>query len=331
MTVRNALTGLHARGERMVSGLKARRARTLSGLPRPVQQAYGLCDRTVRDSLGDRLPGLAAETALFTLLSLPSLLLVMLGSLGYLADALGAQGRAELDRLVFETPQTFLSAQTYSSYEQIARRIVDEGRADVISVGVVISLWTGSRAMTRYLETVTIAYDIDDPRPVWRRRLLALLLTVGGLLAAIALLPALVVGPRIVEWLAPASVAQATLAVANLLFWPSMALLVLAALASLYHFGVPDRTPLRRDLPGAVLALVLWLLSAAGMRLYVAVSVQGDGVYGQLGTPIAVVLWLYVTAFAVLLGAEFNAEIEKTWPHDRHPWRLRELLARSRR
>ncbi|HET7329102.1 MAG TPA: YihY/virulence factor BrkB family protein [Nocardioidaceae bacterium] len=285
--------------------------------------AWRLGERTVRDSIADRLPGLAAETALFTLLSLPSLLLVMLGSLGYLADALGPAGSAELERLVFDLPQALLSAQTYESYRDMAETVLQDGRADVVSIGVVVSLWTGSRAMTRYLETITIAYDIDDPRPIWRRRLLAFVLTVAALATMIALLPALVLGPQIIEWAAPPSVAGAAVDAADVLFWPGMALLALVALASLYHIGVPWPVPWRRDLPGATLALGLWLLASAGLRTYVAVAVQGQGVYGQLGTPIAVVLWLYVTAFAVLLGAELNAEIEKMWPHGRYPWRLR--------
>lgn len=293
--------------------------RLFNRLPGPLQVAWRLGERTLRDSRADRLPGLAAEAALFTLLSLPSLLLVMLGSLGFLADALGAQGRAELQRLVFDLPRAFLNPQTYDAYAQIARTIVEEGRTDVVSIGVVISLWTGSRAMTRYLETVTIAYDISDPRPIWRRRLLAVVLTVAGLVAAIALLPGLVLGPRIVGWITPPSVADAVIKTAGVFFWPGIALLALVALATLYHVGVPWQTPWRRDLPGAVLALGLWLLASAGLRTYVAVSVQGEGVYGRLGTPIAVVLWLYVTAFAVLLGAELNAEIENTWPHDRYP------------
>jgi membrane protein len=312
----------------LVSRVEAWWAHVFPRLPAPVQTVWRTGERTVRESRVDRLPGLAAETALFTLISLPSLLLVMLGSLGYLADRLGSQGKAELDRLVFDLPQTLLAPQTYDAYERFARSIVEEGRADVISVSVFVSIWTGSRAMTRYLETIPIAYDVDNPRSIWQRRVLAVVLTIGGLIAAVALLPALVLGPRIIDWLAPATVADATLAAANALFWPAMALLALFALATLYHVGVPERTPWRRDVPGALLALTLWLLASAGLRTYITISVQGESVYGPLGTPVAVVLWLYLTAFAILIGAEFNAVIEKTWPHERHPWRLRSLLRR---
>lgn len=294
-----------------------RATEVLERSPRPVQQAWRLIDRTRREVVDDRVPGLAAEVALFTLISLPALLLVVLGSLGFIAHTLGPDGSAELERIVFDLPRSVLSSRTYDAYADLAVRVLERGRADVISIGALLSLWTGSRAVNRYLETITIAYDIEQQRAGWQRRLLALGLTLAGLLGAVAVLPLLVLGPKLIERIAPAAAAQATLDILGLLYWPGIGVLVLVALASLYHVGVPWSTPWRRDLPGAVLAMALWLLASGALRAYLAVSVRDDAVYRQLGTPIAVVLWLYVTAFAVLLGAELNAEIEKMWPHRR--------------
>lgn len=283
-------------------------------LPRPLQRTSDLVVRTVRDTFEDRVPGLAAEIALFTLISLPALILVVLGSLGFVAEALGPSGAAELNRIVFDLPREFLSAQTYASYERVATAVLSDGRADVISIGALLSLWTGSRATNRALETITIAYDIDEPRSSWRRRLLAVGLTAAGLLGAIAILPLLVLGPRAIDWVAPDAIASATLGILGVLYWPLLAALVVAGLATLYHVGVPWWTPWRRDVPGAILAMVLWLLAAAGLRAYLAVTFDSDAVFSQLGVPIAVVLWLYVSSIAVLLGAELNAEIERMWP-----------------
>lgn len=286
-----------------------------------MQQTYRLIERTGRDTLDDRVPGLAAEAALFTLISLPALLLAVVGSLGFVAAALGPEGTDELRELVLGIPKPFLSDPTYAAYERLVHTVLAQTRGSVVSIGIVLSIWTGSRAVNRYLETMTIAYDVE-PRPGWRRRLLALGLTIGTLVGAVAVLPPMVFGPRIVGWLAPGAVADNTLRVLDLLFWPGVVLAVLAGLATVYHVGVPWRTPWRRDVPGAALAMVIWLLSSAALRAYLDVTVQHDAVFSQLAVPIAVVLWLYITAFAVLLGAEFNAEIEKMWPHEEHPWRL---------
>ncbi len=125
----------------------------------------------------------------------------------------------------------------------------------------------------------------------------------------------------------PAMARDVIAALARLDGWMIAPILVLLGLATLYHLGAPWHTPWRRDLPGAVLAMALWLAAAAALRAYLAFSVQDDAAYSQLAVPIAVVLWLYLTALAVLLGAEVNAVIEKMWPHERHPWRLRRRAA----
>lgn len=304
------------------SNLHKRSAEKFARLPHPVQQAGRLVERTRRGTLHDRVPGLAAEAALFTLISLPALLLAVIGSLGFVAAILGPQGNQELRELLLGIPAPFLSDPAMASYERTLDAMLAQTRGSVVSIGIVLSLWTGSRAVNRYLETITIAYSVE-PRPGWRRRLLALGLTIGMLLGAVAVLPPMVFGPRIVEWLTPDPFADTTLRMLDLLFWPSIVLLVFVGLVTLYHVGVPWRTPWRRDVPGALLAMLLWLLASAGLRTYLTLSVQDDAFYSQLAMPIAIVLWLYITAFAVLLGAEFNAEIERMWPHERHPWRLR--------
>jgi len=320
---RNVWSRLSERAAAARETLQRRGAALFARLPRPVQQTCRLIERTGRETFDDRVPGLAAEAALFTLISLPALLLAVVSSLGFVAVALGPEGTDELRELVLGIPKPFLSDPTYASYERLVGTVLAQTRGGVVSIAILLSIWTGSRAVNRFLETMTIAYDVE-PRPGWRRRLLALGLTIGTLVGAVAVLPPMVFGPRIVEWLAPGAAADNTLRMLDLLFWPAVTLSVLAGLTTVYHVGVPWRTPWRRDVPGALLAMVIWLLASAGLRAYLNLSVQHDAVFSQLAVPIAVVLWLYITAFAVLLGAEFNAEIERMWPHEDHPWRSRE-------
>ncbi|CAN3130454.1 YihY/virulence factor BrkB family protein [Mycobacterium sp. smrl_JER01] len=290
-------------------------------LPTPAQQGGRLIYRTGRATYQDRVPGLAAEAALFTLISLPALLLAIVGSLGFVAARLSPEGTDRLRTLILEIPRSFLADPTYASYEQTVDTVLATSRGGVVSAGIVVAIWTGSRAVNRYLETITIAYGLR-PRPGWRQRLMALGLTLGLLVGAVSVLPPLVFGPQILDWLLPDTLADATLHIVELMFWPGVVVVVFVGLATLYHLGVPWRTPWRRDVPGALLAMALWLVASAALRAYLALSIQNDAVFAQFAVPIAVVLWLYLTAFAVLLGAEFNAEIEKMWPHQDHPWRL---------
>lgn len=320
---------LSRRARAAKSRLEREGAERFSRLPRPLQQVTRLVWHTGRGAAEDRVPGLAAEAALFTLISLPALLLALIGSLGFVAASLGPEGSRELSDLVLGIPESFLSDPTYAAYERAVNTVLAQTRGSVVSISLALSIWTGSRALNRYLETITIAYGVP-PRPGWRRRLLALGMTVGAMFGAVAILPPMVFGPRLVEWLTPEAVTDTTMRILDLMFWPSVIVLILAALATLYHVGVPWKTPWRRDLPGAALAVVLWLAASAGLRAYLALSARDDAVFSQLAVPIAVVLWLYLTALAVLLGAEFNAAIERMWPHENYPWRLRELRRRLR-
>jgi membrane protein len=269
--------------------------------------------RTVRDSFADRVPGLAAEAAFFAVLSLPPLLLAVLGGIGY--AAIEVEGVVEV---IADLAGQVLRDETVEQLvEPAVRRLLDDGQAEVFSIGVVLALWSGSRATSTYITAVTIAYDIDDPRPPWRLRLLAFLVTVVGATLGVILLPALVLGPALVSVVTPTSLPVLGPVVVAL-YWLAVGLGAVAMIASFYHVAVPWHTPWRRDLPGALLAVALWMIGSYGLRYYADITIRGEGsVYTGIAAPLVVLLWLYVTAIAVLLGAELNAEIEKLWPHER--------------
>jgi membrane protein len=98
------------------------------------------------------------------------------------------------------------------------------------------------------------------------------------------------------------------------LYWPVASLLSVVSLTSLYHVSVPVRTPWRRDLPGALLTLVIWFAGSFVVRWIISKSVGGTSIYGPLAAPIVLMIWLYVLAIAVLIGAALNAAVESVWP-----------------
>ena len=268
--------------------------------------------RTIRDSFADRVPGLAAEAAFFAVLSLPPLLLAVLGGIGY--AALEVEG---VLRVIGDLAGQVLRQETVEQLvEPAVRRLLEDGQAEVLSIGVVLALWSGSRATSTYITAVTIAYDLEDPRPPWRRRVLAFVVTVAGAVLGIVLLPALVLGPELVTVVTPTAL-QVLEPVVVGLYWVTVGLAAVAMIASFYHVAVPWSTPWKRDLPGALLAMALWMVGSYGLRYYADITIRGEGsVYTGIAAPLVVLLWLYVTALAVLLGAELNAEIEKLWPHE---------------
>jgi membrane protein len=282
-------------------------------LPQPVQSVLRVGVRTVRDSFADRVPGLAAEAAFFAVLSLPPLLLAVLGGIGF--AAIEVEGVVEV--ITDLAGQVLRDETVQQLVEPAVRRLLEDGQGEVFSLGVVLALWSGSRATSTYITAVTIAYDIEDPRPPWRLRLLAFLVTVVGAVLGVVLLPALVLGPALVTVVTPTAL-PALGPVVVALYWLGVGLGAVAMVASFYHVAVPWHTPWRRDLPGALLAMALWMIGSYGLRYYADITIRGEGsVYTGIAAPLVVLLWLYVTAMAVLLGAELNAEIEKLWPHER--------------
>jgi membrane protein len=96
------------------------------------------------------------------------------------------------------------------------------------------------------------------------------------------------------------------------LYWPVVVVLATLTVALLYHLGVPGRTRWRHEIPGAVLATVVWLAGSGSLRLYGTWLIDGESVYGPMAGPIVLLLWMWLTGFAVLLGAELNAALRRT-------------------
>jgi membrane protein len=257
-----------------------------------------------------RILGLAAEAAFFTLLSVPPLLLSMIGLLGYVDDWTGADTIASLENNILEASRTVLSDKGVSQIAQpILHDVMKGGRPDVISIGFLFALWSGSRAVNVFIDTITVMYGLDGVRGIVRTRLLAFGLFVVALLIGSVALPLMVAGPDAVVNVVPWSTT-----VVQVLYWPVVIILSVVFLTTLYHVSVPVRSPWIEDVPGALVALAMWVLGSFLLRIYLTSTVEGPTIYGSLAAPVAVLLWIGVSAFAVLVGAAVNAAIDRVWP-----------------
>ncbi|MEU3018618.1 MULTISPECIES: YihY/virulence factor BrkB family protein [unclassified Nocardiopsis] len=275
-----------------------------------VHNAVLLVARTVRALSRERVVGLAAESAFFALISLPALLLCLLGALGPLAMVFGQGLVEEIREWLLDLAARILTPATV---ESVVEPLVDDFLGGVpggvLSVTFLVSLWSGSRAMNVFIRSITISYGLDELRGWLWQRVLAFFAYLGGLLFAVVVLPVMVAGPDIVHELLPLTVGRL-----NLFYWPLVGLLVTAAVTLLYALSVPVRTPLRRHLPGALLATLVLLAGSAGLRAYLDASFGQVSIYGSLSAPIAILAWLYVMAIAVLVGSSLNSEIDALWP-----------------
>ncbi|MGH9064396.1 MAG: YihY/virulence factor BrkB family protein, partial [Acidimicrobiales bacterium] len=272
--------------------------------------------RTVSEVGEDRILRLAAETAFWALLSLAPLVLALLGLAGYVGEGLGQGAVGRIHDDVLRVAGRVLTPQAvHTVVAPLVDRVLGQSHPDVASAGFVISLWSGSAAMNAYVGAITVAYDMDGLRPAWRTRAIALGLYVGIVVVGAVLLPLLVLGPGTITRLAPGAVTPEVSTFVHVAYWPVVGLGSLAVLATLYWLAVPVRAPWLRGLPGAVLAMAVWLAGSFGIRFYLTSGLRRTSTYGPLGAPIAALLFFYVTALAVLVGAELNSELDEMAPH----------------
>ncbi|MEU3511501.1 YihY/virulence factor BrkB family protein [Streptomyces longwoodensis] len=286
------------------------RARALYRNVSKRRTAWLLLKDTVNSCIEYRILGLAAEAAFFSLLSVPPLLLSLIGLLGYVDDWTGTDTITSLETNILDASRTVLSDK---GVHQIAQPILDDvmkgGRPDVISIGFLFALWSGSRAVNVFIDTITVMYGLDGVRGIVKTRLMAFALFTVALLIGSVALPLMVAGPDAVVRILPWSTT-----VVQVLYWPVVIVLSIVFLTTLYHVSVPVRSPWIEDVPGALVALAMWVLGSFLLRLYLQSTIEGATIYGSLAAAVAVLLWIGVSAFAVLVGAAVNAAIDRVWP-----------------
>jgi membrane protein len=283
---------------------------------------------TVASCLKHRVTGLAAEAAFFAVLSIPPLIFALAGAIGFVSERFTEAQIADVQAAIIDLSS---QALTDNAVDKIITPTLNEvlrgGRYDVISIGFVLALWSGSRALNVFVDTITIMHGLGGHRGIVRTRALSFSLYVLGLVTGAVCLPLVVAGPGLVDrWL------PARLDFISDLYWPTVIAVCICFLATLYHVSVPVRTAWSFNLPGATFSLTVWILGSWGLRaLLTATASNSMSIYGPLAAPIAVLLWLYLLSIAVLIGAAVNAAFDTVFPQLSTTAARRELVARLRR
>lgn len=280
---------------------------------------------TVSSCMRYRVTGLAAEAAFFAVLSIPPLIFALAGAVGYVGDRFTEAQLADFRHVVVELSSR---AMTESAVDKIILPTFDDvlrgGRFDVISIGFILALWSGSRALNVFVDTITIMHGLGGHRGIVKTRALSFSLYVLGLLTGAVTIPLVLAGPTLVaSWL------PSRLGFLMDLYWPTVIVLCVCFLATLYHVSVPVRTAWRYNLPGATFSLFSWIFGSYLLRWVLTVTAaDSKSVYGPLAAPIAVLLWLYLVSIAVLIGAALNAACDTVFPQNTTQRARTELLRR---
>ena len=273
--------------------------------------------RTISSCFRYRVTGLAAEAAFFAILSLPPLVFGLAGTIGYIAKRYDVtQVEVLKDRVIDLSSQALTPETVDAVIAPTLDEVLTAGRIDVISIGFVLALWSGSRALNVFIDTITIIYGMGGHRGIVKTRSLSFALYMVALLVGIALVPLVLAGPDVAANLLPDR-----LGMLSQLYWPSVLVLSVGFIATLYHTAVPVRRRWRRALPGATFTLLMWVFGSYFVRWALGFSTGGTSIYGPLAAPIAILLWLYVISIAVLIGAAINAALDDVVDHREEPER----------
>jgi membrane protein len=272
-----------------------------------------LLRRTMRETLDDDCLGLAAQLSYYFFLALFPALLFLLAiasffPLHHLTDDAGRLLGPLVSREVLQLIQ-----------EQMTR-LADAESGGLLTFGVLGALWSSSAALVSVVSALNRAYDIDESRPWWRVRLIAIALTLGVALFIVGALLLVLAGPTVARYLGETTGWGAPFTWAWLILqWPLIFALVSVAIGAVYYFGPDADQDWVWVSPGATLATSLWLLASLGFKIYVANFTDYNGSYGAVGAVIVLLLWFYVSGLAILVGAELNAEIEHASPYGKAP------------
>jgi len=245
-------------------------------------RAWQVIKETAAICVRYRVTGLAAEAAFFGILSLPPLIFGLVGAVGFVTSTLDIRTIANFrEQLLNLSSRALTPDVVHSVIEPTLDDVLSRGQAAVISIGFIIALWSGSRALNVFVDTITIMYGMAGKRGIVRTRALSFLLYLVFLIAGIVLLPLILAGPTFVNRVLPPS-----LEIIGDLYWPVVLLGSVCMLATLYHLSVPVRTRWRADLPGAAVTMAMWVGGSVLLRVVLTKSVGSPTIYGPLALPL---------------------------------------------
>jgi membrane protein len=271
--------------------------------------------RTTKKAWDDGIVGWAAQAAFWQALSLPPLILGLLGSVGYVSGWFGPDTVDVIyDRIISFANRTFSESVVTDLITPTVDNVLGRGRVGVISAGFLISLWAGSSAVSCFVASIVRAHDQHEVRnPVWQR-IFALLLYIGFLLVSVFVLPLVALGPNYLHEIVPDSWDPIITNLIDYGYFPFVAALLLIVLTTLYHLALPNPLPWHRLVGGAIVAGVFFWVASYILRMYLTAITRAGYTYGALATPIAFLLFTFFLGFAIVVGAEFNAAVQSLWP-----------------
>jgi membrane protein len=269
---------------------------------------WQLVRRVVHGINDDDLFGRASELAYNFLLALFPLLLFILTLFGLFARG------SELQRSLLSYFADFLPPPAFQLLKAIMSEMAANATSGKLTFGIVLTLWFASGGTSSMISTLDAVYHVRESRSWFRRRIIALALTIAILTLLIASLFLVLVGGHFSDWITIKFHWMSIVVIVwEGLQWVALVLFLTLAFSLIYYFG-PSLEQRRWHwmTPGSIFGSFLWLAASAGLRVYLHFFNTYTATYGSLGAMMILLVWLYVTGLAFLIGGEINAQIERT-------------------
>jgi membrane protein len=281
-----------------------------AALGRELRTPFKFLDALFRRFGWHHMPTLAAGLAFYFLLAFFPFLLFLVAIVTIVP---GVEG---LTDWLLQTAATFLPPSAWTLAEGVIRGLLGQPRSGLVSLGVVLALWSASSGFTSLMECLNVAFGVTERRAWWETRLEALWLTIAlsafVILAFVLTLFAAPLAAFVASYLGPAG------GVATLVINWSLSILLMTLVTATVYYVCPDvdELPWQWLSPGVVLFIVGFGAASIGFSYWVSRFASYDKTYGSLGAPIVLLFWLYILASFLLLGGELNALLDERRARD---------------
>jgi membrane protein len=275
----------------------------------PARSWRAVLRRSIREFRDDNLTDWAAALTYYAVLSVFPALIVFVALIG-LCGSYPQTSDALLDIVGKVGPSS--AVETFRG--PITGVVTNRGGAGaLLGIGLLGALWSASGYVGAFIRASNAIYEVEEGRPFWKLRPLQIAVTIFMVLGAALVALSVVATGNLARAVGDAvGVGHTAVTVWNIAKWPVLVVIVVTMFAVLYYVAPNVRLPRFRWLtPGGILAVAIWLLASAGFAVYAAMFGSYNKTYGTLGGVVIFLVWMWLTNLAVLLGAEFNAEVER--------------------
>ena len=294
--------------DRVMHDDRGRNAKTPQDIP-----AKGLLDvawRVWREVQHDRLTLIAAGVTFYALLAIFPTLSLFVSVYGLLADPTSIVDHAR-------SVTSFLPTDTVSIFIDQLQALASQ-KASTLSLaavfGLLFALWSAHNGLLSIFDALNAAYGEHEKRGFFARTFMRLALTIGVIIGFFLTVAVILVLPAVLAFV---PLGDLTETVVTILRWPVVAAIAVVGLAIMYRYGPSrDDAEWKWVTPGAGIAVVLWLVASVAFATYVRNFGSYQETFGTLGGAIILLMWLWISSYIVLLGAEFDAEMEAQTKHD---------------